>query len=473
VNVDSEASMGLDPVHPKEKSTAEQVKPAHESVPLPPIAQLNPIAPTDRRLNLQKSPYYLQISQLQFYREGFADAHWGKVKEVLEDPSSNRPDVLKQDDYFSSYLSINSHSKTVQDSRRHLQNLINAFSSFPAFDAFGLPAETEEQKRDRPNAEVELRMYQKLGFWLCSYFLGVPQINVWEEVALLAGRLGAFPGGAFYDKMAGDIYRFERRQYAKGLSSDREIVYVMAYTPLLLISDEDDLNYTQEKQSLIHPTHLSFMEEVERLACRYLRFQAWRFFHDHSSPKIDYAVSQVSLVTALRDLADKRYLKARFGLGTPKYLEALELWSRQERTGTDVMPIAERADPAWWHEFTKIQKESEQRLALFVRPGRVNCRVAVFPDTATKRRGLTSCILGREGGVITNRPNRTDEATAFCTWTEGIVLKEERHKLVNLWSNSSKDRYEYIPNQDYVSRWCTGDVLKHCNILPERETVKP
>jgi len=384
---------------------------------------------------------------LKLFREKIADHHWDRVKRAVKEHGSNAAQIITDSHYFSDRLTVT--SGMIHEPRQLVLDLMTAFDDLPDPTLAPLvPKAGVENPRAHTLCRIELLMYQQLGLWLCTYFLGTPRSDIWEDVALLADRLGAFPGTAFYAKMGGDVYRLERLQRAKGLRSPSHKLLVMAYTPLLLIADEEDLNKPKlatELGMMLDPWHTAFMDEVGKLACRYLRFQAWRFFWDKESPAIDYAVSQLSLVRTLRKLADKRY--AKFCNKDPEKL-------------TD----ADRNTQDWKTKFTSTLAESDERLATFLSPGRVDYRLAVFSDQAMKQRGLTSCTLGQDDGAITNRPNRVDEETAFCLWSDGIFLREERQKLARLWQSPQDQMFEYPGKQPFSSVWCTPEVLETLKI---------
>src|ERR1700750_2072424 len=82
----------------------------------------------------------------------------------------------------------------------------------------------ELPQRDGPPSvgEAEEEIQMRLGLWLSSYFLGFPLPHVWERVRHLEGVLEGYIGSAaLYDKLAGDIYRTERKSGDRRLRNQR------------------------------------------------------------------------------------------------------------------------------------------------------------------------------------------------------------------------------------------------------------
>ncbi len=341
--------------------------------------------------------WYKDASEIIQDYKRVADSHWSSV---AKNGTANDP-------YHASAFEDRSIDHYTQDkkSQRKLFNLLSVFSRQPNVDI---------RHATNSVSNIEIEMYHKLGFWLCSYFLGVPRLDAWDTVSSLANQLGAYPGGAFYDKLAGDVYRYERRQAAKRPGIARDPLYVMAFTPLLLLPDEDDLIFIpQEVKASMSDAMAQYRNEVEKLACRYLRYQAWRYLKNEPVLPIYYAVSRTAVSEAFYALARK---KAR--------IDEINATTEQQQMmiSNEKLMLMHKSDE-WIARFLSSVPNSSQHLAVFTLEG-------------TQRRGLTSCVLGEEDGVTANRPNRSGEATAFCIWTEGIVLKAERRKVMTLWEES-------------------------------------
>jgi hypothetical protein len=127
----------------------------------------------------------------------------------------------------------------------------------------------------------------RLGLWLCSFFFGFPLPHLWERVRSLDPFVEGFaPGtGALYDKLAGDVYRSERksrdRRRLNGLeppdspSIDDEPIFVLAFSPTALFPDEDWEPIGEECDD---PVRAPFLRHLSRLGGRYLRLQMWLYF---------------------------------------------------------------------------------------------------------------------------------------------------------------------------------------------------
>lgn len=431
---------------------------------VPPKYKGGSTASQDWQAKFPDSPLSGMLKQMFRYRT-WAKEHWENVKVKIDTDDFANIDVqLDTSNFADGNFSVGG-AKNLQAGLKmeHLQELQKAFPK--TFIRLSSDNNDPVYQLDFETHQVVWEMHVKLAHWLCTYFLGVPYCDVWEDIAILQLRLGAFPGGAFYDKLAGDIYRLERRQHKKKNHADPNFqgshdIYIMANTPLLLIPDEDDLAYVSPRETITTKgiytnEEFYFLECVEKLACCYLRFQAFQFFHDKQRPKIRYAVSQLSLVTAMTELADLRLLADKHVVSDEYEAARIEWKSKPDSEKQEV-----RKGKPWETQYTTLKLQSDARLKYFVGAGTSNFELTVFSDESTRRRGLTSCFLGENEGVITNRPNRADQATAFCSWTDGIVLNEEKEKLRSLWKGPITNvdnipiAFPFKPeNNEYSKEW--------------------
>jgi hypothetical protein len=253
------------------------------------------------------------------------------------------------------------------------------------------------QQQDTDASTAVLEMYQLLGLWLCSYWTGTPWPNLWEDVAELAMNLGGYPGGAFYDKLGGDVYKYQRRRREKLASVDKllpkgesqEKIFVVAYSPLLLLpNDERDLVKVPNEFTPFRSPISEFCHCVEKLGRRFLRYQAWRYIRDEHP--ITYIVSRGSASRALMAIAS-----AKVDVETPSI-------TGKERSDRILLEL-------------ELVKERSNDLVKSLSPTKVLGRQLMVVDSDVMRgKGLTSCILSAEVGAVANRPHRIEQPAALC-----------------------------------------------------------
>lgn len=278
---------------------------------------------------------------------------------------------------------------------------------------------TKPRQRDQSLHSLKRDMYDLLGLWLCSYFLGAPQPHCWERVVVLANRLGTYPGGAFYSKLSGDIYRYEHRRKEKarrGVPQDggssaasQEPLLVMAFDPIVLIPLRDGKTSFVEDMDDIEEDEAEYRRRVGQLSFRYLRMEAWQYWSNPENP-IVYMVSQ--------ELASKALQRIEVRLRHPSqpHSEAL-----MEASNSHLLRLL---------NISKDKTASVQRH---------NQEILVVNPEKARLKGLSSCYLGGSVGVVAIRPNLPNLPSAYCSWVEGEVLALERKKLENLRTEVKAD----------------------------------
>ncbi|HEX6750452.1 MAG TPA: hypothetical protein VF092_24375 [Longimicrobium sp.] len=275
--------------------------------------------------------------------------------------------------------------------------LVEQFQSFVA-DQAGTP-------RPRPgtsdNAEVEEEIHTRLGLWLCSYFLGFPLPHLWEPVRHLQSVLEGYTGSdALYAKLAGDVYRAERKIRARACheasawniaESTRDEVLVLAFSPTLLLPYED--LPIPEPHAKSGSARAAFEVSVSKLARQYLRLQLWLYLsggnpHLSSGNPLRYAFQIEAAAAALR-----------------------------EHLGPEADTAARR-------------ETVERRFQLM--GGTDETLLYAIPDHMMSKDVWTSCTLGKDDGAVTDRPQKLRESTRRSTWIRSQYLALEREKVYTL-----------------------------------------
>lgn len=369
--------------------------------------------------------------------------HWHKTMENFSLTSKHDDDTLLQIDLLQTpFLTTGT---TVYDKDRAKARVRTLMKSYQ--DAKRLQAITDDE-----SINSEILMYIYLGIWICSYWIGAPILECWDMVVQLSNRAkrnSAFPGGAFYDKLGGDLYRCEARQRSKfennkifSYRSD-EPVFVMTYAPLVLLHDNHI--FVNQPWSIERiPGPISelldrYMCEVGRLSSQYLRLQILRYCRLSRAP-LKYAISQRSMIRSLWDIAKQT---------------------------ADSSENGDLRDGIINDNLESLKRECARYLKIFF--GGLDpksMRVAVFTEDAIAHKVLTSCILGQEDGVVANRPNKPAEQTTYCNWIEGTQLMVERDKAQLLWASNKSSYFEHNNSEhiddclDFVNAWFDSDVLE-------------
>ena len=333
----------------------------------------------------QQSTWYDKIQKLFDTFQKMADAHWEQSK-----PNNVLELVHTRLDYANNQITVDP---------------INARNDFR--ELWDL-CRTKPQYEDYNTASIKSDMYHLLGLWLCAFFIGIALPDCWERVVALANRLGTYPGGAFYSKLSGDIYRYELRRKAKArlnikessnndIAEDQEPLLIMAFDPILLIPLRDNIDTFVEDITDLSKEEEEFRHHVRQLAFRYLRLEARRYWSEPENPVI-YMVSQELASKALKKIKSELVSEDRLKSESLKHLlKFLNIPNAGSKLGA-----------------------REKQTILIVNP------------ESMRWKGLSSCYLGSSDGVLSVRPNLPDQPSAYCSWIEGEVLALERKKLVVL-----------------------------------------
>jgi hypothetical protein len=244
--------------------------------------------------------------------------------------------------------------------------------------------------------EVKTEILTRLGLWFCSYFLGFPLPHVWERVRHLESvQEGYIGSGALYDKLAGDIYRAgrkirerHRRHPVTAEPGPEEPILVLAYSPTLLIADED----LKGPITVPEPSPYNlYVSQLEKLAGRYLRLQMWLCLT--SGEGVMYAFQ---LESAAGELARQTAQQAGAGMDREMVRNAVEV--RRDRMLGD-------GHDTWLYGIPPHLLEGE-----------------LFP----------SCTLGRHDGVMADRRQIQAGLAKQSTWVRSQYLELEREKMFNL-----------------------------------------
>jgi hypothetical protein len=302
--------------------------------------------------------------------------------------------------------------------------------------------DTPLQHGDSPQQEQDIiveRMIQYLAIWLCAYFLGVPQPHWWESVAKLSFRLGAYPGLGYYDKIAGDVYRQERKARDKYMALTGELppartrkgILVMAFTPTIVIPENADkaienlyslcssvnssttnstFKFKEDYLRRDSKTH-RFCKAVERLACRYLRLQIWLY--------------------------------------TSRGYEITYLFQRQ--VAQQEMKLLKDEN----QNLEKLQEESDERVRRFFcehSPQQIQKIGGITWDQMAGR-GLSTCTLGHDGGILTTQPYKQDQPIHCCLWIRDLLLNVERDKIDRLLNDFDVHPRYYDYEEGFTKKW--------------------
>lgn len=290
-------------------------------------------------------------------------------------------------DLWSTREAQGNHMRTIRKQRnegyRGFLSVLAGYGHRARRDGSEMPRQAED--------EIQIR----LGLWLSSYFLGFPLPHVWERVRhfedLLEGYIGS---GALYDKLAGDIYRAERKTRARTAHQRRAAepreearILVLAFTPTVLIADEElKGNLDDGAADSEAPERRRYVAALEKLAGSYLRLQMWLYLQ--AGYPILYAFQLESAADALA-----------------KHLG-----------GGDAAAVREAVRT----RFRSMGGDNGSALLYGI------------PRSLLEGEVFTSCTLGREDGVLADRPQLLARSGKRSTWVRSQYLKLERDKVFGL-----------------------------------------
>ncbi len=441
----------------------------------------------------------LQIYQVK------ADNHWNNIGRFVRNDRYGRREFEFRDDNGTP-----DPTRAAAETQQLIKFLDYPF--WPAEFKLDLPSKTATRAQREMHV---LAMYLSAARWLCSFFHGVPRHDIWDEVVALSRKLGTFPGEAFFNKLVGDIYRSERRKQSRPRVSlplcdysgttppkgpEMPGIMVMAFSPLIFLDDKHDLLEFPRKIELddIEPSTqialTNLVRYVDSLSSRYLRYQMWRYIFDTKNP-LFYGVGHWSLQQKTETLAGEivNVLAAthdEYKEDMEKYLLGLnghvrnqildEQIARYIDSRTELQRprrLTATQQDNYESALKRIREDSDKRIIKFLTPRDgtrpeynpqtlPNRRIIIFFDDDKQGKGLTSCTLGAEEGVLASPPKRTGDWAHSCFWQEGLPVAVERKKLRDLWEDvkvpglRGDTWLEFPPadqwknnNPDFASQW--------------------
>jgi hypothetical protein len=268
---------------------------------------------------------------------------------------------------------------------------------------------------DRSCYDDNLVKFKKLACWLCTWTYGFSHLQQWAEISTFTMGSGVFPKQAFYDKLAGDVYRFHWRQIRNGAINDSApgALIVLANSPSMLVPllppdpiPTDSTTITSDPRRYWENL---FCRLTAALAARYLRFQVRRYF---------------------REVARGTPLEIRY-IVVKEHIEAV--WN-EYLASKHCLPI----DAS--HRDTLIDEIKALR-EHFVIPGVVR-QVGLISRTEVEANPLNSCVLGIQNGVMANVPSRAGlgrvmdwrDDDALVRWALHSELRAEREHALQVWN---------------------------------------
>lgn len=231
----------------------------------------------------------------------------------------------------------------------------------------------------------------RLALWLCSFFLGFPLFHLWERIRHLDPVVDGYAGtGALYDKLAGDVYRGERKVRDRICMDPRgspnaafncnQPLLVLAFSPTALLPDED---WDPDGEQHQGTDRAQFLGYLRHLAGRYLRLQMWLYFSSGYPIRYAFVIEHAARAVA------KHF---------------------QNHDATDIRTALE-------DRFRKMGGDKDKLFGVY--------------RTSDERDIWTSCTFGVEDGVLSDSPQAHLSHRHFM-WLMDDSLKVSREKLVRL-----------------------------------------